>query len=162
MSTTSACVPGGADFGSRTAEITSQPSHASVRATSRPMPRLAPVISAVLAVIAMLVRSSAFIYGVEQRLDRAPLVPRAGPWYPQWQISQVLSEMTNEPQASLNTNAPKEVNSAIEFYKIRERSTPVSWGNNTRALLFCPNPESPRTHNLQCDRPPCNCPQFCG
>jgi hypothetical protein len=93
--------------------------------------------------------------------------------------------MTNEPQASLNTNAPKEVNSAIEFYKIRERSTPVScntvqltaynttycgvrlstytvccgrvsylnsiavsWGNNTRVLLFCPNLESPRTTKL--------------
>jgi hypothetical protein len=52
MSTTSGCVPGGADFGSRAAESTCQPSEASVRATSRPMPRLAPVIRPVPAVIA--------------------------------------------------------------------------------------------------------------
>src|SRR5262252_3576436 len=47
MSTISACVPAGADFGSRTPDRTCQPSDASVRATSRPIPRLAPVISAV-------------------------------------------------------------------------------------------------------------------
>ncbi|HXK17439.1 MAG TPA: hypothetical protein VNG33_06545 [Polyangiaceae bacterium] len=46
-SSVSACVPGGAAFGSRTAASTRQPSEASVRATSRPMPRLAPVINAV-------------------------------------------------------------------------------------------------------------------
>lgn len=53
MSSASACVPGGADLGSRTPDSTCQPSVASVRATSRPMPRLAPVISAVRAFIAL-------------------------------------------------------------------------------------------------------------
>src|SRR5262245_34264848 len=47
MSTTSARVFGGAPFGSRTPDSTCQPSAASTRATSRPMPRLAPVISAI-------------------------------------------------------------------------------------------------------------------
>src|SRR4051794_20463241 len=53
MSIASASVPGGADFGTRTPDSTCQPSLASVRATARPMPRLAPVISAVRAVIAL-------------------------------------------------------------------------------------------------------------
>ena len=76
-STTSGCVPGRADFGSRTPESTRQPSDASGRATSRPMPRPAQVISAVLAVIAPLSPSAALILGAEQRFDRATLVHRA-------------------------------------------------------------------------------------
>src|SRR5581483_7130022 len=46
MSTASASVPGGADAGFRTPDRTCHPSDASARATSRPMPRLAPVINA--------------------------------------------------------------------------------------------------------------------
>src|SRR2546426_6171048 len=42
---------GGAELASRTPDSTCQPSDASARATSRPMPRLAPVISAVRAVL---------------------------------------------------------------------------------------------------------------
>src|SRR5215467_5235341 len=64
MSTISVFVPGGADFGSRTPDSTCQPSAASVRATSRPMPRLAPVTSAV------------FISAGTPRARRRPPSPR--------------------------------------------------------------------------------------
>src|SRR5262249_54801466 len=69
MSTTSVFVPGGADFGSRTPESTCQPSAASTRATSRPMPRLAPVISAAPATM--------LIFAGTPRAPRRPPSPRS-------------------------------------------------------------------------------------
>src|SRR5690242_12928032 len=66
----SACVPDGADFASRTPDSTCQPSAASVRATSRPMPRLAPVISAVA-----IYAATSFLSGLAVLLVRHLLHP---------------------------------------------------------------------------------------